>query len=223
MTMGRVVREWVADRLGGLAAWVEGADAVPVEQWSGERASVGPDDPRERRWAMVAIPEVLPADEEAGVLEVSGWSLHWPDLPGCTSFAATWDEIGTQARDAVASYLDPWADGIAAPQETGWLPDFLADDDLNGFDWAEARQRELVAPSARPVVRSGVVLAMARRLSGWVAWSTGSRSDRRARFDELVASGELRVDHPAMMAASEALSAALPLLERTLPGGLDDE
>lgn len=35
-----------------------------------------------------------------------GWSIVFPDLPGCTSYAETWDEIGLQARAAISLWLE---------------------------------------------------------------------------------------------------------------------
>jgi predicted RNase H-like HicB family nuclease len=35
-----------------------------------------------------------------------GWSIWFPDLPGCTSFSAAWDEIGTRAREAMEIWLE---------------------------------------------------------------------------------------------------------------------
>lgn len=42
----------------------------------------------------------------AVVAEDDGWSIIFPDLPGCTSFAQAWGEIGTQAEDALASWVE---------------------------------------------------------------------------------------------------------------------
>jgi antitoxin HicB len=35
-----------------------------------------------------------------------GWSIWFPDLPGCTSYAPTWDEIGAQAQEAMEIWLE---------------------------------------------------------------------------------------------------------------------
>ena len=51
--------------------------------------------------------------------ESGGWSIVFPDLPGCTSWALTWEEIEPQAREASALYLESLAeDGLLAPAPT---------------------------------------------------------------------------------------------------------
>lgn len=35
-----------------------------------------------------------------------GWSIIYPDLPGCMSQADTWDEIGVMAEDALRTWVE---------------------------------------------------------------------------------------------------------------------
>jgi predicted RNase H-like HicB family nuclease len=42
----------------------------------------------------------------AVVEPTGGWSIVFPDLPGCTSFAATWEEIGREARTAFTMWME---------------------------------------------------------------------------------------------------------------------
>lgn len=42
----------------------------------------------------------------AVVAERNGWSIVFPDLPGCSSYAESWAEIGTQAEDALATWIE---------------------------------------------------------------------------------------------------------------------
>lgn len=42
----------------------------------------------------------------AVVEPTGGWSIVFPDLPGCVSYAETWEEIGSQARVAVGLWLE---------------------------------------------------------------------------------------------------------------------
>lgn len=50
---------------------------------------------------------------------IAGWSIVFPDLPGCTSWALTWETIGTQAREASQIWIESLAaDGLLAPAPT---------------------------------------------------------------------------------------------------------
>ncbi len=45
------------------------------------------------------------------------WRIDFPDIPGLTSAAETWEDIGPQARDALESWLDAANDeGIPIPE-----------------------------------------------------------------------------------------------------------
>jgi predicted RNase H-like HicB family nuclease len=64
--------------------------------------------------------------------EDAGWYIYFPDLPGCTTFAETWEELAHSAHEAVTSWLaieDERGHPLPAPTLGGkspWLPgDFL--------------------------------------------------------------------------------------------------
>lgn len=35
-----------------------------------------------------------------------GWAIHFPDLPGCQTYAESWDEVGPQARGIFEDWID---------------------------------------------------------------------------------------------------------------------
>jgi predicted RNase H-like HicB family nuclease len=48
-----------------------------------------------------------------------GWSIVFPDLPGCTSYAATWDEVGPEARMAFSMWIESeYEQGHSIPAPT---------------------------------------------------------------------------------------------------------
>ncbi len=53
-----------------------------------------------------------------------GFGILFPDLPGCMSFAETWEDIGRQAREASALWLEgEWYDNHPIPDPTyEWEP-----------------------------------------------------------------------------------------------------
>ncbi len=53
-----------------------------------------------------------------------GFGILFPDLPGCTSSAENWEEIGSKAREASALWLEgEWYDNHPIPEPTyEWEP-----------------------------------------------------------------------------------------------------
>jgi predicted RNase H-like HicB family nuclease len=57
-----------------------------------------------------------------------GWAIRFPDLPGCTAYAETFDEIGPMARTSLEIWLRSEAElGHPLPEPTvgsepGWPP-----------------------------------------------------------------------------------------------------
>lgn len=47
------------------------------------------------------------------------WYIHFPDLPGCQTFAESWDEIATKARHIFEDWIDMLAvEGRDIPEPT---------------------------------------------------------------------------------------------------------
>lgn len=91
-----------------------------------------------RPYAFVATPETIPGDD--GEPDRVGWAITFPDLPSCSTWADSWEDIGRQARDVSESWLtSSWERAYPIPQPTGWEPEYLSED-VNGIQWAEARQ-----------------------------------------------------------------------------------
>jgi len=48
-----------------------------------------------------------------------GWHLYYPDLPGCQTYAETWDELLTNARQVLTEWTSIMRDaGRAIPPPT---------------------------------------------------------------------------------------------------------
>lgn len=86
--------------------WVAAPD-LPVTQ------PVPLDEVLDRQYPFVASPD-----------PDGGFGILFPDLPGCTSSAETWEEIGRKAREASALWLEgEWYDNHPIPEPTyEWEP-----------------------------------------------------------------------------------------------------
>src|SRR4029079_1493487 len=66
---------------------------------------------------------MIPADQAldlhysfSAIAGDEGWDIVFPDLPGCTSWSADWEHIGTQAHDAFRMHLEGFReDGLLVP------------------------------------------------------------------------------------------------------------
>ncbi len=53
------------------------------------------------------------------------WSAYVPDLPGCTSFGPTRDEVANNIREAVTSHIEAMREtGLMVPEPTS-LPEVI--------------------------------------------------------------------------------------------------
>ncbi len=94
-----------------------------------------------RTYAFVATPSTL-----------GGWSITFPDLPGCTSHARTWDEVGSMARETSELWLTgTYEDNYPIPDVSDWLPGYLADDAPNRFAERVGRIDGLPDPEPEPI------------------------------------------------------------------------
>lgn len=56
--------------------------------------------------------------------EPDGWSIYFPDLPGCHGWALTWGEIGYEAYAVASIWLDSERErGHPIPEPTTTEPD----------------------------------------------------------------------------------------------------
>jgi len=88
--------------------------------------------------------------------DTDGWAIYFPDLPGCQTFAETWDDIGRMAREAFEGWvmvqLDngrPIADPTASEEVMPWSVDRFtgkAPEDAVTFTTAEVASELGITP-----------------------------------------------------------------------------
>ena len=86
--------------------------------------------------------------------DTDGWHIFFPDLPGCQTFAESWDEVSIKARHIFEDWIDMLADqGREIPEPT------IAEDELpwpvekfsGGRLWTTAEAAKEIGVSVRRV------------------------------------------------------------------------
>ncbi|MGH2560228.1 MAG: type II toxin-antitoxin system HicB family antitoxin [Thermomicrobiales bacterium] len=99
--------------------------------------------------------------------EDGGWYISFPDLPGCTTYADSWQELASNAHEAVTSWLtieDERGHQLPPPTiggESTWQPgDFLVSSISKSTDATPLTTQDV---AARLGVTPRRVQALARR------------------------------------------------------------
>lgn len=129
--------------------WVA-PDPLPVTQ------PVPLDNVLARNYAFVVTPSTL-----------GGWSISFPDLPGCNSHARTWDEVGPMARETSEIWLTSMYErNYPIPEVSDWVPDYQAEGAPNRFSKPVGRIDGLPDPEPEPIYsveRVAGILDLSRR------------------------------------------------------------
>ncbi len=122
-TERRSATEWVAP------------DPLPITQ------PFSLEDVLARTYAFVATPSTL-----------GGWDITFPDLPGCSSHARNWEEVGPMARETSQLWLTgTYEDNYPIPDVSDWLPDYRAKGAPNRFSERVGRIDGLPDPGPEPI------------------------------------------------------------------------
>lgn len=107
---------------------------------------------------------------------VEGWGIVFPDLPGCTSWALSWESIGTQAREASQIWLESMAeDGLLVPAPSEG-PDtdpgeFVVQRDPGGPTLTSTQVAQQLGVSVRRVNALSKARQVGRRVGNYVLYS----------------------------------------------------
>ena len=130
---------------------------------------------------------MIPADQAldlhysfSAIAGEEGWDIVFPDLPGCTSWSADWEHIGTQAHEAFRMHVAGFReDGllVPAPREyplpvaDAFVP--VLDPDVSLITAAQLAQIFGVTPRRINAIarRRGLI---GRRIGQTMAWSTAA-------------------------------------------------
>lgn len=94
-----------------------------------------------RTYAFVATPSTL-----------GGWDITFPDLPGCSSHARNWEEVGPMARETSELWLTSMYErNYPIPDVSDWLPDYRAKGAPNRFGERVGRIDGLPDPEPEPI------------------------------------------------------------------------
>ena len=107
-----------------------------------------------RNCAFVVTPSTL-----------NGWSISFPDLPGCNSHARNWEEVGPMARETSELWLTSMYErNYPIPDVSAWVPDYQAKDAPNPFARPVSRIDGLPEPEPiYSVERVADILDLSRR------------------------------------------------------------
>jgi predicted RNase H-like HicB family nuclease len=119
-----------------------------------------------------------------------GWDIVVPDLPGCTGWAGSWEEVGTVARAVVRDYVQSiGADGLLAPAPTSLvmmlpdLPDLPMDPDANLMTLNEIAEECGISPRQVSAIaeRQGIRVHKVGRNNAIAAMALGAFRTARTR------------------------------------------